>query len=239
MIKCRVNDHVIDALMDSGSVRTFMSGKIAKQLDLFILPAQRTVRLADQKLHAKIIGEVVVDLQLEDNRHTGVVVEVIRDLFTDLIIGKDIQKKYSKVTYEFGGPKDELVIGAVANTTFPTMNVPPPPLFAHLSKDTTPIAVKSRRYSRADEKFIKDETSKMLAEGVIEPSISLWRAQVLVTSSENHKKRLVVDYSDTINRFTQLDAYPMPNMAKMVDDIAQYNVFSTLDLKSAYHQLPI
>ena len=50
---------------------------------------------------------------------------------------------------------------------------------------------------------------------------------------------MVIDYSDTINMFTQLDAYPMPNIAKMVNDISKYKHFSTLDLKSAYHQVPI
>ena len=48
----------------------------------------------------------------------------------------------------------------------------------------------------------------MLKEGIMEPSQSPWRAQILVVSPENHKKRLVVDYSQTINRFTLLDAYP-------------------------------
>ena len=50
---------------------------------------------------------------------------------------------------------------------------------------------------------------------------------------------MVVDYSGTINRFTELDAYLMPNIAKMLGDIAKYNVFSTLDLQSAYHKIPI
>ena len=50
---------------------------------------------------------------------------------------------------------------------------------------------------------------------------------------------MVIDYSDTINRFTELDAYPMPNISKMVEEITQYNIFTTLDLKSAYHQIPI
>ena len=46
---------------------------------------------------------------------------------------------------------------------------------------------------------------------------------------------MVIDYSNTINRFIELDAYPMPNISKMVE----YNIFITLDLKSAYHQIPI
>ena len=31
----------------------------------------------------------------------------------------------------------------------------------------------------------------------------------------------------------------MPNVQKMVQDISQYKYFSTFDLKSAYHQVPI
>ena len=70
-----------------------------------------------------------------------------------------------------------------------------------------------------------------------EPSESLWQAQVLITSNENHKK--LIDYSDTINRFNELDTYSMPIISKMVEDIAQYSIFTTLDLKSAYHQMSI
>ena len=72
-----------------------------------------------------------------------------------------------------------------------------------------------------------------------EPSVYPWRAQVLVTSNENPQKRMVIDYSDTINRFTELDAYSMPNISKMVGDIAQYSILTILDLRFAYHQIPI
>ena len=50
---------------------------------------------------------------------------------------------------------------------------------------------------------------------------------------------MVIDYSQTINRFTQLDAYPLPRIDETVNKIAKYRVFSTIDLKSAYHQVPI
>ncbi|XP_069746773.1 uncharacterized protein [Narcine bancroftii] len=50
---------------------------------------------------------------------------------------------------------------------------------------------------------------------------------------------MVVDYSQTINRFTLLDAYPLPRITDVVNQIAQYRIFSTIDLRSAYHQLPI
>jgi len=50
---------------------------------------------------------------------------------------------------------------------------------------------------------------------------------------------MVIDYSRTINRFTQLDAYPLPRIDEIVNELAQYRVFTTVDLKSAYHQLEL
>lgn len=50
---------------------------------------------------------------------------------------------------------------------------------------------------------------------------------------------MVVDYSQTVNRFTMLDAYPLPKIKELVNKVAQYKVYCTIDLKSAYHQVPI
>ena len=82
------------------------------------------------------------------------------------------------------------------------------------------------------------EVKRLLKENIIEPSKSPWRAQVQITTNENHKKRMVVDYSQTINRYTQLNTYLLPHIDEMVSNIFKYHIFSTLDLRSAYHQLP-
>ena len=79
----------------------------------------------------------------------------------------------------------------------------------------------------------------MLNEGIIEPSNSPWRAQVVVTKNEEQKKRMAIDYSQAINAYTQLDIYPLPLMDEFINKIARHKVFSTVDLKSAHHQIPI
>ncbi|OUC47816.1 hypothetical protein D917_06635 [Trichinella nativa] len=66
-----------------------------------------------------------------------------------------------------------------------------------------------------------------------------WRAQALVVTTDNHKKRMIIDYSQTINRFTLLDAYPLAKINDMVQAISNYRFFSTVDLKSAYYKIPI
>ncbi|XP_068200687.1 uncharacterized protein [Palaemon carinicauda] len=94
----------------------------------------------------------------------------------------------------------------------------------NLTPDCRPVANKSRIYSLSDKKFFEAEIERMMSEGIIRPSNSPWRAQVLVTSGENQKRRMVVDYSRTINKFTELDAYPLPNIDEMVNNIERWGV---------------
>ena len=79
---------------------------------------------------------------------------------------------------------------------------------------------------------------RLLAAGIMEPARSPWRAQVLVVT-HGTERRLVIDYSTTINRFTLLDAYPLPNIEELVNTVAQDKYCSSLDLRSAYHQVPL
>ena len=92
------------------------------------------------------------------------------------------------------------------------LKVEPPDLFAKLTSDCHPIAIKSRRYNHVDREFIGTEIQRLLKEGITEPSDSRWRAQVVVTLSKNHERRLVITYSQTISCFTMLDAYPLPRI---------------------------
>ena len=246
-----------------------MNKKMADDMNLYIIPKQGTVPLAGNNQKAKIVGEVVINLEINGKLHRGIVAEVIENLCTDIIIGRDRLQKHRRVIFNFNGPEDDLIIGAVpqhsedrtlnqpsaeSSTTqsanlspptslppnFGTVNIPTPPLFTNLSKNIKPIATKSRRQAPANLRFMKEEVAKLYKAGIIRPSISSWRAQAFTTKGDGvHKRRMVIDYSETINLFTELDAYPMPNVLKMVEDISQYRYFSTFDLKSAYHQIPI
>ena len=172
--------------MDNSDVRAMIgSGSVSTSIR-----KTKTLSLADPSHKAKIICEVVVNIEVNGCQHTGMVVEVSDNLFIDLIVGKDILKKHSKVILKFNGPQKELVVDAMPDESLPAMNVSPPPLFAHLSEDIKPVATKSRRRTPADLKFLKGEVAKLHRCGLIRPSVSPWRAQPLVTSNEYHKRRM-------------------------------------------------
>ena len=48
-----------------------------------------------------------------------------------------------------------------------------------------------------------------------------------------------MDNSNTVNLFTELDAYTLQRIETLVNKQAGYQVFSTFDFKSAYYQLPL
>ena len=65
--------------------------------------------------------------------------------------------------------------------------------------------------------------------------------QVMVAKDHilRHKRTLCVDYSLTINQYTELDGYPLTLIEDMFITLAKHKVFSNFDLKSAYQQVPI
>ena len=119
-------------------------------------------------------------------------------------------KRHKSVTLHFGGsePAIQFTTQDTISCNLTSMNIEQPTLFASLPADAKTIACKSRKYPAHDKAYITKETNRLFKEGIIEPSTSSWRAQVLVVpETDTHRKRLVVDYSRTINTYTHLDAY--------------------------------
>ena len=98
-----------------------------------------------------------------------------------------------------------------------------PSPFENFRPNCKPIASKLRHFCKEDQDFIQHEINKVLPEDIIEPSNSLWRVQVVVVVKDHlnrHKKRLCIDYSQTVNQYTELHTYPLPRIADMIDNIA-------------------
>ena len=134
-------------------------------------------------------------------------------------MGREFLKEHQSVSFEFDGPKCPLNLDSLDVLK----GVTPVRLFEHLTPDCRPVASKSRNYSPSDRAFIATQTAQMLRDAIIEPSTSPWRAQVVVVNNSNHKKHLCIDYSQTINKFTLLDAYPLTRMQTVANNVAQYD----------------
>ena len=179
-------------------------------------------------------------MQINGSDYNDVKLKVLKNLCSDILLGQDFQSQHKQVIFEFKGKKDDFVVSPTC--TLSSASAKTPSLFHNLSKNCKPIAVKSRRFNSIDQAFIDGEINRLYSDGIIKPSISPWRAQIVVLKiiNINNKRRMCVDYSQTVqNLFTELDAYPLPKIEFLVNELAKYCVFSTFDRRSAYHQIPI
>ncbi|GFT20643.1 retrovirus-related Pol polyprotein from transposon opus [Trichonephila clavipes] len=190
--------------------------------------------MANSSMVTETEGVCKVNLKIENFTYQNVELLVMKDLCSDVLIGHDILNRHSSVEIGFDGNRPPLTICSLA-----VAQVPPVSLFSNLNPDCRPLVTKSRRQTVEDNIFMALEVQKLLQEGVIEPSNSPWRAQAFVIRGENYKPRMVVDYSQTINKYTLLDAYPLPKIEEVILKISKNKVFSKIDLQSAYHQIPI
>ena len=233
-IAVKIGTSEYSALVDTGSTESFISSSVVRSLDVIIHPSNSVVSMASTSHQIKVPGYCTVDLVVDGELYAKTKLSVMENLCKEIILGQDFMKLHDSIHVKFGGSKPPLTICGLTAFT-----ISPPRLFEHLSSDCKPIATKSRRYSEPDRLFIREEVKRLLKEGIVVKSSSPWRAQVLVTTNGRHKKRMVVDYSQTINRYTLLDAYPLPKIDELINKVAQYRYFSTVDLGSAYHLVPL
>ncbi|KAL5491894.1 hypothetical protein EMCRGX_G017263 [Ephydatia muelleri] len=74
--------------------------------------------------------------------------------------------------------------------------------------------------------------------GIIEESSSPWMAPAVYVKKKTGEIRLCVDYR-ALNKQTTKDAYPLPLPDEVQDRLCGCTIFSTLDLRSGYWQVPI
>jgi hypothetical protein len=87
---------------------------------------------------------------------------------------------------------------------------------------------------------LKDEIERqvhdMLQQGVIQKSQSAFASPVLLVKKKNNTWRFCVDYR-YLNALTIKSRYPVPVFDQLMDEIANTQWFSKLDIKSGYQQI--
>ena len=79
---------------------------------------------------------------------------------------------------------------------------------------------------------------KMLSTGIIRKSKSPWSSNVVLVRKKNGKLRICVDYR-MLNKRSVKDAYALPKIEEIFDVLQGSKYFSTIDLKSGYHQVEV
>ncbi|XP_065642651.1 uncharacterized protein LOC136074274 [Hydra vulgaris] len=225
LINVTINENLTYALLNTGSDKTFITSKLLRQWK-FSYDTQSTskVSLADNSTLKLKVSSMVYYYWLEKND----------DLVAPVIIGMDVFTCHSSFTINFKGNKEPLKLCLATKSMKCSTYALIPGIDINKIK---PVATTSRRIPK-NVSVITDEINRLLKKDIIQVSRSPWRAQCFVVSTGN-KNRLVIDYSNTINLHTPLDSYPTPRIDDLILKIAVHKIFSTIDLKSAYHQVRI
>lgn len=84
----------------------------------------------------------------------------------------------------------------------------------------------------------QEEFSQLMELGICRPSSSNWANPLHLARKSNGDWRPCGDYR-RLNSITTPDRYPVPHIQDFAHVFHGKNVFSTMDLKKAYHQIPI
>jgi ribonuclease HI len=144
-------------------------------------------------------------------------------------IKKEFQEMLKARTNVFADPNEALPYNTNIVATIRTEN-------------EDPIYSKLYPYPMGVSDFVNTETDSLLKDGIIRPSRSPYNNPVWVVDKKgtdengNKKKRLVIDFRK-LNSKTIADKYPIPNIVAILSNLGKARYFTTLDLKSGFHQI--
>lgn len=109
--------------------------------------------------------------------------------------------------------------------------------------DDVPIHTKQYRFPPIHRDEINKQVGELLDNDIISPSDSpynspLWIVPKKPDSNGSKRWRMVIDYR-ALNEKTVGDAYPLPNITDILDQLGSSKYFSVLDLASGFHQIPM
>ena len=258
--------HRMNGLLDSGSSHTLLGRKgikVVEELGLEIkLMEDSRVVVADGR-DCTLLGSVDLPLEVEGR------VRIIRALCipsitNELILGLEFWKSLgiipdvSRGTWTFGqedavrvnaivareglAEQQERSLNKLLEEDFPNPKVSLG-CFKGVSHtidtgDHRPIKQRYFCVSPAIQASMNTELDEMLRLGVVQPSNSAWSSPVVMTRKMDGTYRFCINFRK-VNAITKKDAYPLPKINYILDRLRDARFLTTLDIKSAYWQVPM
>lgn len=101
-----------------------------------------------------------------------------------------------------------------------------------------PFRIMPYKYNPAQKDEIEKQVAELLKLGMIQESTSPFASPALLVKKKSGEWRLCVDYRK-LNSLTIKNRYPMPVMEEFLDELAGAIWFSSLDLRSGFHQVKV
>lgn len=104
--------------------------------------------------------------------------------------------------------------------------------------DAAPIRQRYYRMPLEKQRALVEQLDEMLKEDVVEPCESAWSSPVLLTPKKNGQLRFCLD-SRKLNAITKKDAYNLPYISEILDNLRDAKYLTSLDLSKSFWQILI
>ena len=104
--------------------------------------------------------------------------------------------------------------------------------------DAEPIRQRYYRMSPEKQRILIEQVNEMLDLDVVEPCESAWSSPVLIVKKKNGQPRFCLD-SRKLNSVTKKDAYNLPYVSEILDNLRDAKFLTSIDLSKAFWQIPI
>ena len=113
------------------------------------------------------------------------------------------------------------------------------PFYYHTIKlESTPKPRKPYPIPVCYQEKVKKQIKIMKKHGIIRPSRSSFQSPLLPVIKKGGKLRLCIDFRN-FNTHVMNDSYPFPNINNILHNLGKRKIFSCLDLKQGFHQIPL
>lgn len=153
----------------------------------------------------------------------------VNDIVVPEIIKKEFRKMILRNLKAFSTSNEALPFNTSVMATFRT-------------EDNEPVFTRLYPHPMGVADFVNNEIKQLLEHGIIRPSRSPYNSPSWVVDKKgfdadgNRNKRLVIDFRK-LNEKTIADRYPMPTIPMILANLGKAKCFTSLDLKSGYHQI--
>lgn len=102
----------------------------------------------------------------------------------------------------------------------------------------TPFSYRPYHMARDEQRLVQEIVDDLYRNDIIRDSKSPYSSPILLVRKKNGEPRMCIDYRK-LNQLTVKDKYPLPRVDDQLDKLQGSILYTSLDLKSGYHQIPM